>query len=517
MIDLEQEIQIKWNVSNRGWYIAKGFTYTKCTDIFTVKAKDLPRMAKAKIKVICDFCNCTVIKVFANYNKAIEKHSGHLAGDCCSACRGIKVSVANKTSFSKVKKAFDNLGLVLQTDKYTHSSEPMPCICNNHKDRGVQYIAYGELYGRKHGCVFCFKESRNVKEFIRVETDKYLITKHTKVRWSNLNKEHYENLGYSFTKNGNYFIIKTSDLTIGSPVIVECKCSKCDSINTIEYRKLVLNVQRNGHYKCGGCLKYTQEEIETMFADVGYEVISEYKGVDTPIRYKCHKHGKQKVFLGNFLSGNRCRKCSDEARMVEYELVEKAFVDMGYELLTKEYGGNKQLLQYRCEKHPDEISEIKYNDIQQGHGCPYCKNDATSERQSGSGSWNWKGGISSLNQYLRSCLNGWKLDSMKACNFKCVITGGKFDAVHHLTSFAHITQEMLVELNMDVREQVSMYTDDELEMMSNRLVAKHYEYGLGICLCSDMHKLFHKLYGKETVRPWHFDEFKVRLEAGEFD
>lgn len=346
-----------------------------------------------------------------------------------------------------------------------------------------------------------------------------LLTKEVTLKWHKNHRDYYESKGYIFTKIRDEFIVKTEDLHDVCTVRVNCKCDKCGRETNLEYRKYIENIKRNGHYQCTECGndRHSHEEIEQMFRDAGYELISRYKNIFTKVEYICPIHGKQTVIPSNFLSGRRCKKCAADKLRVPYEDVKRAFEEREYTLVSKEYKGNKQLLKYICWCDPTVIHKIKYNDLQQGHGCPACKARDTSERQKGEGSHFWNGGVSNLSGFLRNTIGGWKYDSMKACGFKCVLTGEKFDAVHHLTSFSYIMHEMLEELNMDIREQVSMYTEEELEIMSNRIVAKHNDYGLGICLCDRLHKLFHKLYGKVTVTPEYFEEFKQRYEAGEFD
>ena len=236
--------------------------------------------------------------------------------------------------------------------------------------------------GKQHFCKYCYNEFRNIKDEvfeIPKEAEECLVTKTVEVKWKTDNKMHYENLGYEFTGYGKMFTVKTVDLTKGSPIKIECKCSKCGQISVIEYRKFIKNIKSDGIYKCGGCFKYTQKEVEEMFSQAGYKVIGEYKGSNNYIWYICPKHGKQKTVINNFIAGMRGRRCAGESLRVPFEDVKAAFENRGYTLISEEYNGSKELLEYRCNKHPEVISKIKYNDLQQGHGCPLCGKSSKGE------------------------------------------------------------------------------------------------------------------------------------------
>lgn len=47
----------------------------------------------------------------------------------------------------------------------------------------------------------------------------------------------------------------------------------------------------------------------------------------------------------------------------------------------------------------------------------------------------WKGGITKLATALRSNINEWKKKSIELCEYKCLLTGGEFNVIHHLTPF----------------------------------------------------------------------------------
>ena len=127
---------------------------------------------------------------------------------------------------------------------------------------------------------------------------------------------------------------------------------------------------------------------------------------------------------------------------------------------------------------------------------------------------NYKGGISALYQELRRNINSWKLDSMEFCNYKCMITNDKFNVIHHLYSFDLITQETLSELSLPLYSNISMYTQNELQMIINKCLEIHYRYGFGVCLRYDIHKLFHDNFGYGNNTPEQFSIFKENYNKG---
>ncbi len=130
---------------------------------------------------------------------------------------------------------------------------------------------------------------------------------------------------------------------------------------------------------------------------------------------------------------------------------------------------------------------------------------------------NWKGGITPLYFELRSEIKEWRQDSMKKCNYKCVITGKEFDNIHHLYSFRNIVNECFYMLNLDQRSQVKDYNEEDFYNIKNILTELHYKYGLGVCLKKEIHKLFHDNYGYFNNNPEQFKMFKERLYSGEFN
>lgn len=128
----------------------------------------------------------------------------------------------------------------------------------------------------------------------------------------------------------------------------------------------------------------------------------------------------------------------------------------------------------------------------------------------------WKGGISELHAHLRRYIKPWKDDSMKQCNYRCVLTNGEFNNVHHLINFSYIIDETMKIVNLPIHEQISIYSTEELRSIENVCLDLHYQLGLGVCLRKDIHKLFHDLYGYSNNTQEQFEEFKLRFRLGEF-
>lgn len=123
----------------------------------------------------------------------------------------------------------------------------------------------------------------------------------------------------------------------------------------------------------------------------------------------------------------------------------------------------------------------------------------------------WKGGVTQLTKYLRDCISDWKKDSFENCNYKCVITGSNRNLiVHHIVAFKDIMYETLDELNLEVKEFLGEYSEEELTKMKKLIIKKHYDYGFGVVITDEIHREFHSIYGvglKQKVGLKEWEEF----------
>lgn len=113
-------------------------------------------------------------------------------------------------------------------------------------------------------------------------------------------------------------------------------------------------------------------------------------------------------------------------------------------------------------------------------------------------------------EYLRKFLwkenRRWRIESIKACGYKCIVTGGRFTDVHHLYGSNLIVQETLDELGLEY-DKVESYTDEELQLIAEKYAEINLKYPLGVCLSQEVHMQFHNEYGYGNNRPEQFLEF----------
>lgn len=107
---------------------------------------------------------------------------------------------------------------------------------------------------------------------------------------------------------------------------------------------------------------------------------------------------------------------------------------------------------------------------------------------------------------FRKSIGSWKEKSMQQCNYQCVVTGGSFDHIHHLYSFATICQEVLSSLNIDLSQPFDTYRDRMDDIVSEFIVV-HNSYPLGVCLSKEVHNEFHRRYGNKNNTPQQWENF----------
>jgi hypothetical protein len=108
--------------------------------------------------------------------------------------------------------------------------------------------------------------------------------------------------------------------------------------------------------------------------------------------------------------------------------------------------------------------------------------------------------------YIRRHNVQWKKDSMEKCNFKCVVTGERFDEIHHLVSLNTIIDAVYKKLSID-KEQFDINKIDEKSKQAflEEFYKEQRKYPLGVCLRKDIHMQFHNMYkyGDNTIQQFY--------------
>jgi hypothetical protein len=229
-----------------------------------------------------------------------------------------------------------------------------------------------------------------------------LISKEVEVGISSKNLSYFRDLGYDVpthvldkyrgeqVKKGTKIIVKVEDLILGSHVQVEVLCDYCKKeIATKSYRNFINSRKKSDKDCCDKCkyikisegkeYKYTLKDVQKIFSDSNCTLISkEIKGTHDYVEYRCNIHFDivQKVILGNFIYGYKCKYCGKikaaNSKRHTYEYVQSYFAKRGYELISTEYTHARKKLKFRCPKHPDKIQSIALCDLQNRKGCKYC-------------------------------------------------------------------------------------------------------------------------------------------------
>ena len=116
-----------------------------------------------------------------------------------------------------------------------------------------------------------------------------------------------------------------------------------------------------------------------------------------------------------------------------------------------------------------------------------------------------------LYEYIRKRNRQWKKNSAKNCEYKCIITGEKFNDIHHLYGMNLILKEAMSNIGMPLIV-FDKYTQKELDAILSEFLVVQDQYPLGVCLSHDIHKKFHDTYGYGDNTPQQFKEFLEKFK-----
>lgn len=315
-----------------------------------------------------------------------------------------------------------------------------------------------------------------------------------------------------FEINPNIEIL--SDEYKGCKVHLKCRCKIDGYVWGVTWGHLA---EGRGCPECAGKRNdYTINDIKEKVYKINpnIKIIStEYKGCNEKIKCECLLDGHEwKVKSRSLLGGGGCPKCAGNIKHTIEEIKNK-LKDLNKDIiiLSDKYVGVKNKLQCKCLKH-NYIWQTSWASLSKGNGCPECVKLKYRRELSP----NWKGGITSIRNHLRHSIGEWKKTAMEESNYKCVITGKKFDVIHHVYSYNSIIKETIEITGLPIYENIGEYTKEELQLIEYVCIDLHNKYPTGVCLCDEEHRLFHRIYGRGNNTAEQFEEF-LKTRGGAID
>ena len=104
-------------------------------------------------------------------------------------------------------------------------------------------------------------------------------------------------------------------------------------------------------------------------------------------------------------------------------------------------------------------------------------------------------------------------ESMINCNYQCVLTGSHDFQIHHLYSFNQIIADLFNSTDL-VNKDFKDYTEDELTEITKAFIIEQDKHPLGVCVRTDIHDLYHKIYGKYGNTPEQWNKFVTDYKKG---
>jgi hypothetical protein len=332
-------------------------------------------------------------------------------------------------------------------------------------------------------------------------------------------------------KINNLILVTKKDEYINSQTILKYYCEKHVDRGLLSRNVAKFLYSEKGCKYCGYDISSEKnktirnifyEDVKKDFEKRGYTLLSpNYENNRQQLSYICslHPHKIQTITYSRLKQGQGCSLCGDErtaqSKILDISVVRQEFEKRNLTLISENYYHSEQQLDFICNIHKEEgIQHISYESLKYSmYGCTYCARQS----RSGKNHHNYKGGLTSINSYLRGRTRCWTFDSFNYYNRTCIITGIKKGkrVVHHLYGFDKIVNETLSELNYPIYKDITKYTYKELTDIENLCLKKHYEHGFGVCLISDIHELFHSYYGKGNNTPEQFYEFQEKIKNGE--
>lgn len=285
---------------------------------------------------------------------------------------------------------------------------------------------------------------------------------------------------------------------------VLCKCK----IDNHQWSATPTNLLKGkGCPICSGNMKMSHNDFQLKLKEIQPNILllSEYINNKTKVRCKCLiDEYEWEAYPNNLLRGCGCHKCVNKTRRTHEDFCKEIKeIHPKIKVLGKFATVNSPIRCF-CSECENEFESLPTN-LLNGHGCLACSYRNKTIR------------INNLKEEMRAWTVEWKKKSAEKWNYKCVITGKRFSHIHHLVTFDSIVRETFDFLGLDIKHSTLDYKTTEVEKIKEHLINLHYQYGYGIPLISELHCLFHKLYGNNNCTKNDMYNFINRIIDHEFD
>jgi hypothetical protein len=411
--------------------------------------------------------------------------------------KGYSLKFEGNFKMPKIKKIEDVINELNEIHNYTieltkycgmgDKKSSFRCIvCGNEWDACASNI----LYGAKSGCPRCSKSGRPISVDIN-ETKRRLFKKH---------RNNIELLEFNGYCNRCKF-----------------KCNICNYEWYADARKVT---KGSGCPECArNNDKLSSEYVENFISSKGCIWISgNYENAKGKllIEFKCG-HSRN-VTWNEFQQGKRCNICGIKDRCNQHKTKKEEIVkflndhDLEFISFVGEYTVQKKTdVIYKCKL--GHLTTRKVDHVFQYPTCNKCEMIELVESNRNINKL--LNSNTRLASFIRCQLWEWKQESMKNCNYKCVITNKSFKDIHHLYSYNLIIIEALAELEFVYSRKVSNYSEEQLYALIDKIKEIHKKYPLGVCLTREIHDLFHHLYGIKNTTPEMWYDFVSKINNKE--
>ncbi|MDD3383998.1 MAG: NUMOD3 domain-containing DNA-binding protein [Bacilli bacterium] len=462
---ITKEVKKIINNKNIDWYKNKGYD-CNLKDEIVVNVEDLMRGSQNKIECKCDNCGKTTFRPFADI---VSKQSIYDKTYCSSCAASVKLTHHDylaKDGFKLCRKC--NRKLPANSDYFYLKNDTKDGFISMCKECMDHEFTDKLTRIPKDGYKFCNKCGRELPN-----TSKYFpVTKQNK---SGL-------LGICRECNPNYHNFLKDDY-IHAQIWSE------------EENSQLIKTYNN----------YTGKELQNLFFP------------NRTVRaIECHAselgiQGKNENVKNKTKEIRRIRASEANAGKIYSEETKQKISNAKIEYYKTHDGTRKGSIQ-------SEETRKKMSDYRKKIGKWKGKNNPRHLKPlNGKLNGRWLGGITGLYQELRSDTKEWQQNSMQYYNYKCVISNGEFDNVHHLTPFKNIVKECFDICDIDMRQSVCDYSILEFKLIRNTLIKLHNKYEFGVPLNKSIHKLFHDNYGYFNNTPEQFHKFVLDINDGKFN